>query len=185
MTVPTTYADWSDWLDVFAKGGRDAEVLSALGSGRMSWSPGVAEMFGKRLSETLSERLTSCGESLSRNMSRSSEETSLLRAIFDTRRALLLLHRFSSLAPLPELLSKHLCAQVASFAQRTQSSLEDSAKKDRSGRLSSLFRNNTLVNYASQSEAATTSSAQAPLQPAQPMDEALPTSGIRRRNFLV
>ena len=172
MTPPTTYAQWSECLDLFEAGLDDATCAEAMRAGKLEWTNGVATNFTRRIDDTLRVRLSRCGDRLSRNLSSSREEATLLRALLDCRRALGVLRQVAQSEAFPAELRTHLASQVHDFAQRTQSSIEDSARGDATGRLASLLRHNSLMRFES---TAPTSDA--------PSVDAVP-SGPRRRTFL-
>lgn len=147
MTGPTTYAEWSDCIDAFETGTQDDEIVSAMSQGTLSWTSGVANLFSERIGSAFSVRLRRCADRMERDFKSGSDETTVVRAMLDTRRTLTLLYRVATVPVFPEILRQHLTAEIRDYAERAQQSLEDSAKHDRSGRLASLLRNNSLLRY--------------------------------------
>lgn len=171
MIEPTTYSEWSDCVEVFETGEQDDEVVLAMSRGTLNWNSGVAGLFSERISGAFNTRLKRCADRMEREFKSGGDETTVVRAMLDTRRTLTLLHRVASIPSFPEMLRKHLSGEIRKYAERAQQSLEDSAKHDRSGRLASLIRNNNLLRYE-------------PDAGASPQDALLPTvpkkSGNRR-----
>ncbi len=147
MIEPTTYSEWSDCVEVFETGGQDDDVVLAMSRGTLNWNSGVAGLFSERISAAFNTRLKRCADRMERDFKSGGDETAVVRAMLDTRRTLTLLHRVATLPSFPEMLREHLSGEIRKYAERAQQSLEDSARHDRSGRLASLMRNNSLLRY--------------------------------------
>ena len=74
-----------------------------------------------------------------------------MKSLTVARRTLTFLFQISLLKPVPEDLKQYLQETVDKYAKQAQSSLEQSAKSDRSGRLASLIKNNSLINFNKES----------------------------------
>ena len=168
--APTTYAEWSVCLDLFESGLDDAGALAVMQAGTLTWTSGVAERFSERMANVFNKRLSTCADRMARELRTGADEVTLVRALTDTRRTLCLLHTVATLPIFPPTLQEHLTGFVKNYAERSQQSLEDSAKHDRSGHTASIIRNNSILRY----ENATTPAAQ-------PTGNA---PGVRRRNIL-
>ena len=175
---PASYAQWSGCLDLFESGLDDAGAIAAMRAGTLGWTSGVAERFSDRIAAVFNTRLTRCADRLSRELRTGSDEVTLVRALVSTRDSLALLHTVANLPPFPAVLREHLCASLETYATRSQQSLEDSARHDRSGRIAGIIRNNGLLRYASQS--APSGIDAPPGATSQPPSAA----GSRRRNIL-
>lgn len=149
MKTPTSYSDWSACIDALEVGLNDELVIQAMSQGSLSWTSGVANLFSERISGAFNIRLQRCADRMTRDLNLGADETTLVRALLDSRRSLSLLHRVGTIPIFPQMLRDHLCAEVKRYAEKTQRSLEDSAKHDRSGRLTSLIRHNNLLTYES------------------------------------
>lgn len=183
-TGPQTYAQWSACLDRLAAGQEDEACLALMGQGTLQWSGGVGPLFAQRLAEEFNARLTRCSQRLTRDLQSGADEASVVRAIVNARQALFFLHRLAQLPPFAETLRSHLTREVRGFAERSQQSLEDSARADRSGRLRLLLQNNPLLRYDTQ----TAPPPGTPALPAAPASAAPPApsaAGPRRRNILI
>jgi len=184
QTGPQTYAQWSAGLDRLASGLEDEACLVHMGQGSLDWSGGVGPLFAQRLADEFNARLTRCSERLTRDLRAGADEGSVVRAIVNARQSLFFLHRLAQLPVFAETLRLHLTSEVRAFAERSQQSLEDSARSDRSGRLRLLLQNNPLLRY----DALT---APLPIAPAAPAAQAStaplasPPAGARRRNILI
>ncbi|MBK4735246.1 hypothetical protein [Noviherbaspirillum pedocola] len=180
---PETYAQWSKCLDLLEEGLDDAGVVSAMEHGRLGWTSGVANLFSDRISAVFNVRLQRCNDQMTRELRAGGGETTLVRALLNSRRTLALLHRVATLPAFPALLRDHLCQELKSYATRSQQALEDSAALDRSGRTASLIRNNSILRYdasdAVTGQAASTSTSTTTPHPG--------SNGVpgRRRNILI
>ncbi|WP_315128298.1 hypothetical protein [Comamonas antarctica] len=179
-TGPQTYAQWSDCLDRLAAGLEDDACLAQMARGTLAWSGGVGPLFAQRLADEFNARLTRCSERLTRDLRAGADESSVVRAIVNARQSLFFLHRLAQLPAFAETLRSHLVREVRGFAERSQQSLEDSARADRSGRLRLLLQNNPLLRYDTLSLAAVP---EAPAPAAAPA--ATPPAAPRRRNILI
>ncbi len=190
MTPPQTYAQWSDWLDRLSLGVEDEACLAQMAIGRMEWSGPSAKLFTQRLTEEYNRRLTHCATRLTQDLRAGNDEVSIVRAILDARSKLTFLDRLGRMPNLPQLLATHLQDEVKKYAERAQSSLEDSAKLDRTGRLASLLRNNSLLRYSapdSNSIGIPAPSTTGRLSDASQQTGTPPiqTVGVRRRNIII
>jgi hypothetical protein len=147
MIEPTTYSEWSDCVEAFESGEQDDEVVLAMSRGTLNWNSGVAALFSERISGAFNTRLKRCADRMERDFRSGGDETTIVRAMLDTRRTLTLLHRVATIPSFPEMLREHLTDEIRKYAERAQQSLEDTARHDRSGRLASLIRNNSLLRY--------------------------------------
>jgi hypothetical protein len=152
---PTTYSEWSGCVEIFETGEQDDAVVLAMSRGTLNWNRGVAGLFAERISGAFNTRLKRCADRMERDFKSGGDETTVVRAMLDTRRTLTLLHRVATIPSFPEMLREHLSDEIRKYAERTQQSLEDSAKHDRSGHLASVVRNNSLLRYEPIPELAT------------------------------
>lgn len=145
MQSPRTYAEWAKILMVFKDKSNDADVLAAMQGGTIEWQSGVAERFSKKLIETVNFRMNAAVDRFQKEVSRSQgQEGVIVQAILALRKELSFLTKALNLQALPERERKQYMALVRQQADKIQKSLEDSAKNDRSGRLSSVVRNHKV-----------------------------------------
>jgi len=141
VNAPTTYAEWAACCELLLKGGNDDEVTLAMSAGKLEWTSGVAERLAKRIYEVFDVRLKALGEQFQRDMTRSKgHETLLSNAMVGIRKNLVLLAQLSEIPALPEVLTTSLKQSLQQFVERTQASLEASARNDRTGRLLSIVK---------------------------------------------
>lgn len=155
MIDPTTYSEWSYCVEIFEAGEQDDEVILAMSRGTLHWNSRVIELFSERISGAFNTRLKRCADRMERDLKSGGDETTVVRAMLETRRTLTLLHRVATIPSFPKMLREHLTGEIRKYAERAQQSLEDSAKHDRSGRLVSLIRSNSLLRYEPIPELAT------------------------------
>lgn len=175
-TPPSSYAEWSDCLERLEQGLDDEQVIALMAAGSLGWSAGVATLFSTRISEVFSVRLQRCADRLTRDLQHGMDETLLVRALLNARQTLSLLLRVASLPGFPERLRTHLRQVLDRYAGQAQDSLERSAVHDRSGRLVSLIRHNSLCRF----DAAPL----IPTSPACPPVASVAPGGSRKRLFL-
>lgn len=147
MIVPVSYAEWVKCFEALIEGNKDEEVMEAMERGTLSWSSGVAERFSIKLFEVINQRLQKSSRIFQRNLDNArGNETAIVNALLGIRRELVFLKRLTMLPAIPPDKQGYFSQQILAYAQNTQQSLENSAKADRTGRLSSLIKNNRINN---------------------------------------
>lgn len=136
-----TYAEWAACCDRLLKGDCDDETLTGMATGGIEWTSGVAERITKRIYEVFDRRLKLLAEQFQRDLDRArGHETLLTNALIGIRKNLVPLVRLSSLPAFPEMVSQSLKQSLQQYAERTQASLEDSGRSDRTGRLLNIIK---------------------------------------------
>lgn len=182
MKTPASYSEWSNCVEELEGGLNDEAVIQSMANGSLSWTSGVADLFSERISCAFNTRLRRCADRMARDLSQGADETILVRSLLDVRRTLFFLRRVGELPAFPQTLRDHLCSEIKRYAERAQRSLEDSAKHDRSGRLISLIRHNSLLAYEESSNTHDPAKS-APLMP--DVSEARDSIPPRRRKILI
>jgi hypothetical protein len=142
---PTTYADWSELLDKLKDKTNDSDVLLALKQGTIAWQSGVAERFSQKLINTISARMNTATDKFQKDMNRShGQDGPIVQAILALRKEMAFLSDAINLPAIPEKDRAQYCALVRGQADKMQESLEESARKDRSGKMSSIVRNHKV-----------------------------------------
>ena len=145
MQAPHTYAEWVKVLDLFRARQDDREVLAAMQQGSLEWQSGVADRFSKRLVDAVNARMNTASDKFQRDMSNArGVEGAIVQALLSLRKEMALLARAVDIPSLPEEYRRQYVQLVLDQANHMQDSLEDSAKKDRSGKLSSIVRNHRV-----------------------------------------
>ena len=145
MTAPSTYSEWVQILDMFKAKTDDEVVLDAMKQGRIEWQSGVAERFSSRLIEAVNSRMNAASDKFQKDMNRArGSEGAIVLALLALRKEMAFLSRAIDLPALPADQRQQYINLVLEQADNMQKSLEDSAKKDRSGKLSSIVRNHNV-----------------------------------------
>ena len=145
IQTPHTYSEWNAVLDMLRDRQDDAAVLAAMQQGTLAWQSGVAERFAKKLVDTINARMNAATDKFQKSMSRSGgQEGAIVQALLALRKELSFLVKPIDLPVIPEKDRAQYCNLVREQADQIQTSLEDSAKKDRSGKLSSIVRNHKV-----------------------------------------
>ena len=145
ITPPRTYAEWVAVLDMLKSKTDDESVLLAMQQGTIEWHSGVAERFTKKLIDVINYRMNSASDKFQKEMGRAyGQERAIVQALLALRKEMSFLSKAINLPAIPENDRQQYYQLVISQANSMQSSLEDSAKKDRSGKLASIVRNNKV-----------------------------------------
>lgn len=148
IATPHTYAEWVCVLDMLKNKTDDEDVLQAMQNGTVEWQSGVAERFSKKLIDVVNYRMNGATDKFQKEMTRSyGQERAIVQALLALRKELSFLSKAINLPALPDRDRQHYYQLVISQANSIQSSLEDSAKKDRSGKLASIVRNNRVNSF--------------------------------------
>jgi len=145
MKPPSTYAEWVELLDILRDKSNDTDVLLALKKGTISWQVGVAERFAAKLIDAINSRMNAAADKFGKDMSRSNgQEGAIVQAILALRKEMAFLYDAINLPVIPEKDRAKYCALVREQADKMQASLENSAHTDKSGKMSSIIRNNRV-----------------------------------------
>lgn len=148
ITVPNTYSDWTKVLDLLKEKEDDTGVLHAMQNGKLEWQSGVAERFSKRLVDAVNTRMNRASDKFQRDLNNArGAEGAIVQALLSLRKEMAFLVQVVNIPALPEEYRKQYMQLVLEQADTMQSSLEDSARKDRSGKLSSIIRNHRVNNF--------------------------------------
>lgn len=140
--VPHTYAEWSEIIKELRNAGNDEEVLAAMKLGTLKWQSGVAERFTQKFLEAINSRMNRAADRFQKSILRANgQESEIISALLFLRKEMAFLKRVTDLPVLPEQERSSFRNIVIDQAKAMQHSLEETAKRDRSGRLSSIVRN--------------------------------------------
>lgn len=144
----STYSGWAELLDMLKNKTDDPAVLDAMKKSTIDWQSGVAERFTRKLTDVITFRLNSATDRFQTEMSRAyGQERVIVGALSSLKKELSFLYDAIYLPCIPEKDRKTYAALVLEQADNIQNSLEDSAKKDRTGKLLSLVRNNKVNSF--------------------------------------
>ena len=145
MPTPHTYSEWTKVLDIFKAKEDDTGILSVMKEGTLEWQSGVAERFSKRLVEAVNTRMNAASDKFQRDMNYArGEEGAIVQALLALSKELAFLVKAMDITALPEEYIKQYIQLVSEQAKNVKISLEDSARKDRSGKMSSIVRNHRV-----------------------------------------
>ena len=147
ISIPKNYSDWVKVLELLKNKSDDAEVLNAIKAGTIEWQTGVAERFLKRLTDSVNFRLNNATDKFQKEIARSGAEYNIVQSIINLRKELIFLSQVVDLPAIPEKPRSQLVSMILEQANNIQNSLENSASKDRSGKLSSIIRNNKVNSF--------------------------------------
>lgn len=146
ITPPATYSEWSVVLGRLKEQVDDAAVLDAMQQGKIEWQTGVAERFTRKLVDVINFRMNMAIDKFQLEMKRSSgQERLIIQALIALRKELLFLSKAVCIPAIPEKNRIQYQQLIISQVNSIQSSLEESAKQDRSGKLACIVKN-TKVN---------------------------------------
>lgn len=140
--IPNTYSDWYkifDNIDTWEIGHIDEKLLTSMEKGYIDWVDGVSQRITLRLINLVNNRLKKLSEFYNKRLSVSCSSFDLTNILLTFRKELIFIKRLDNLPMLPEELRKELTKDVLDYAQKTQKSLESSAKKDLSGELKRIL----------------------------------------------
>lgn len=148
IAAPHTYSQWASVLEAFKEKSNDMDVLPAMQAGTIEWQSGVAERFSKKLIDAVNTRMNKASDKFQKEINRAGgSEGAIVQAILALRKEMIFLAQAINLPALPEADRKHYLQLVIEQTNNIQNSLEDSAKKDRTGKLSSIVRNHRVNSF--------------------------------------
>lgn len=145
VKTPHTYSEWVAILDMLKERLDDESVLLAMQQGTIEWQTGVAERFAKKLIDAVNFRMNDATDKFQKEIGHAyGQERAIVQALLALRKEMLFLSKVVNIPAIPEKDRRQYYQLVVSQANSIQSSLEDSAKNDRSGKLASIVKNNKV-----------------------------------------
>lgn len=145
IRAPHTYAEWASVLTLLKDKTDDDAVLVAMQAGTIEWQTGVAERFSKKLIDAVNSRMNAASDKFQLDIQRAGgQERAIVQALLALRKEMRFLTRVLDIRAIPEQDRAQYVGLVRAQADAMQKSLEDSAKADRTGKLSSIIRNNRV-----------------------------------------
>lgn len=145
IRAPHTYAEWASVLTLLKDKTDDGAVLAAMQAGTIEWQTGVAERFSKKLIDAVNSRMNAASDKFQLDIQRArGQERAIVQALLALRKEMRFLTRVLDIRAIPEQDRAQYVGLVRAQADAMQKSLEDSAKADRTGKLSSIIRNNRV-----------------------------------------
>lgn len=146
IASPHNYSDWVVVFEILKEKTDDHAAVEAIQQGSIAWQTGVAERFSKQLVDVVNFRMNAATDKFQKDLSRASgNEGAIVQALISLRKELLFLLKVVDIQAIPEKDRGQYIDLVRDQMNQIQSSLEDSAKIDRSGKLLSIIRNNKVI----------------------------------------
>ena len=153
MNKPQAYAEWVNVLTVFKNKDDDETVLKMMKSGTIEWQYGVAERFSTKLIDAVNYRMNVASDKFQNDLLKSQGyEGAIIQAILSLRKEMTFLAEAINLPVIPDKERQHYLNLVIEQANSMQKSLEESAKQDRSGKMSSIIRNHKINSFLNKGE---------------------------------
>ena len=141
--APKIYADWIKVFDILKSGEDDEVILPLMQEGEIVWQSGVAERFLRKLVDTVNFRLNKAIDSFQK--SRQSDENEIVQSLMQLRRELQFMLKVVDINIIPVKEKMELRNMIINQSNSIQESLEKSSESDRSGKLSSIIKNNKVT----------------------------------------
>ncbi len=141
--APKIYMEWIKIFDVLKTAEDDEQVLALMQEGEIVWQSGVAERFLRKLVDTVNFRLNKAIDSFQK--SRQSDENEIVQSLMQLRRELQFMLKVVDINAIPVKEKTELRNMIINQSNSIQESLEKSAESDRTGKLSSIIKNNKVT----------------------------------------
>ena len=141
--APKIYADWIKVFNTLKSGENDETILPLMQEGEIVWQSGVAERFLRKLVDTVNFRLNKAIDSFQK--SRQSDENEIVQSLMQLRRELQFMLKVVDINAVPVKEKMELRNMIINQSNSIQESLEKSSESDRSGKLSSIIKNNKVI----------------------------------------
>ena len=141
--APKIYADWIKVFDILKSGEDDEVILPLMQEGEIVWQSGVAERFLRKLVDTINFRLNKATDAFQR--SHQTDENEIVQSLMQLRRELQFMLKVVDINTIPVKEKTELRNMIINQSNSIQESLEKSSESDRSGKLSSIIKNNKVT----------------------------------------
>ena len=141
--APKIYADWVKVFELLKSCEDDEKVLTLMQEGIIVWQSGVAERFLKRLVDTVNFRLNRATDNFQK--AHQTDENEIIQSLMQLRRELQFILKVVDINTIPVKEKTELRNMIINQSNSIQESLEKSAESDRTGKLSSIIKNNKVT----------------------------------------
>ena len=141
--APKIYADWIKVFNTLKSGENDETILPLMQEGEIVWQSGVAERFLRKLVDTINFRLNKATDAFQR--SHQTDENEIVQSLMQLRRELQFMLKVVDINAIPVKEKTELHNMIINQSNSIQESLEKSSESDRSGKLSSIIKNNKVT----------------------------------------
>ena len=121
----------------------DEAILPLMQEGEIVWQSGVAERFIRKLVDTVNFRLDKAIDNFQK--SHQSDENEIIQSLMQLRRELQFMLKVVDINAIPVKEKTELRNMIINQSNSIQESLEKSSESDRSGKLSSIIKNNKVT----------------------------------------
>ena len=141
--APKIYADWIKVFNTLKSGEDDEAILPLIQEGEIVWQSGVAERFLRKLVDTVNFRLNKATDAFQK--SHQTDENEIIQSLMQLRRELQFMLKVVDINAIPVKEKMELRNMIINQSNSIQESLEKSSESDRSGKLSSIIKNNKVI----------------------------------------
>ena len=141
--APKIYADWVKVFELLKSCEDDEKVLTLMQEGTIVLQSGVAERFLKRLVDTVNFRLNRATDNFQK--AHQTDENEIIQSLMQLRRELQFILKVVDINTIPVKEKTELRNMIINQSNSIQESLEKSAESDRTGKLSSIIKNNKVT----------------------------------------
>ncbi len=143
---PRTYFEWVQCFEAIDHNEEIETVMPLLQEGELEWTSGVAERFTTRLCDLIDRKLKHTADQVQISFERASgNELAIAHALLDAKKAYRQAYSLASLSVLPEPTKASVQDLVLQSARTMQASLEESARRDRTGHMARLVHDIPLT----------------------------------------
>ena len=145
IITPKIYIEWVNILNLLKERKNNEEILEKMENGKLEWQDGVAQRFVDKLTQVINYRIKIATDKFSQDLSRGTRnERVTVQSLIALKKEFLFCSRICKIRILTDEIQKKLYELIADQAKNIQTSLENSAKNDRTGKLLSIVRNNKI-----------------------------------------
>jgi len=145
IITPKIYIEWVNILNLLKERKNNEEILEKMENGKLEWQDGGAQRFVDKLTQVINYRIKIATDKFSQDLSRGTRnERVTVQSLIALKKEFLFCSRICKIRILPDEIQKKLYELIADQAKNIQTSLENSAKNDRTGKLLSIVRNNKI-----------------------------------------
>ena len=141
--APKIYTDWIKAFNVLKSGEDDEAILPLMQEGEIVWQSGVAERFLRKLVDTINFRLNRATDNFQK--AHQTDENEIIQSLMQLRRELQFILKVVDINTVPVKEKMELRNMIINQSNSIQESLEKSAESDRTGKLSSIIKNNKVT----------------------------------------
>ena len=141
--APKIYADWVKVFELLKSCEDDENVLTLMQEGTIVLQSGVTERFLKRLVDTVNFRLNRATDNFQK--AHQTDENEIIQSLMQLRRELQFILKVVDINTIPVKEKTELRNMIINQSNSIQESLEKSAESDRTGKLSSIIKNNKVT----------------------------------------